>query len=227
VKPDLPKPSSTGQVSRSSRGARSIRKILDAAAEIFGAEGFQGATMHAVARAAGVSKGLLHYHFRSKEHLLLEAQRATYRQIHQRFDERFDRGERGVEPAMDALDVLWESILEMRPWAPFMVETLTLAHVNDTLRNELDSFYEDSTALLERGIQRVFEGDTERLAVEPGDLARIVRTLMHGAIVELAYAKTDEDLAHLNTTYLNLRTLFQRVILSGPITLEEVANETS
>lgn len=199
---------------------------MDAAAEIFGAEGFQGATMHAVARAAGVSKGLLHYHFRSKEHLLLEAQRATYRQIHERFSERFDRGERGVEPAMDALDVLWESILEMRAWAPFMVETLTLAHVNDTLRAELDSFYEESTSLLEQGIKRVFEHDTTRLAIEPGDLARIVRTLMHGAIVELAYAKTDEDLAKLNKTYFNLRALFQRVILTGPIHPQEQHNET-
>ena len=173
--------------------------------------------MHAVARAAGVSKGLLHYHFRSKEHLLLEAQRATYRQIHERFDERFDRGERGLEPALDALDVLWESILEMRPWAPFMVETLTLAHVNDTLRDELDAFYQESTSLLERGIERVFENDVERLAVAPAELARVVRTLMHGAIVELAYARTDEDLASLNKTYLNLRALFQRVILTGPV----------
>jgi AcrR family transcriptional regulator len=221
VKPELQKSSSQAQVSRSSRGARSIRKILDAAADIFGTEGFQGATMHAVARAAGVSKGLLHYHFRSKEHLLLEAQRATYRQIHERFDERFDRGERGVEPALDALDVLWESIIEMRPWAPFMIETLTLAHVNDALREELDAFYEESTSLLEQGIARVFEHDGDRLAVEPAELARLVRTLMHGALVELAYAKTDEDLASLEKTYQNLRGLFQRVILTGPITTME------
>ena len=173
--------------------------------------------MHAVARAAGVSKGLLHYHFRSKEHLLLEAQRATFRQIHDRFAERFDRGEHGLAPALEALDVLWESIMEMRQWAPFMVETLSLAHVNDSLRDELDSFYDESTELLERGIERVFEHDRGQLAVEPADLAQMVRTLIHGAVVELAYAKNEADVEKTHRTYLNLRALFERVILSGPI----------
>ncbi len=174
--------------------------------------------MHAVARAAGVSKGLLHYHFRSKEHLLLEAQRATFQQIHDRFADRFDKGEHGLAPALEALDVLWDSIIEMRKWAPFMVETLSLAHVNDSLREELDAFYVESTALLERGIERVFEHDREHLAVEPAVLAQMVRTLMHGAVVELAYATTDADVERTHQTYLNLRALFERVILSGPVT---------
>ena len=49
--------------SRTPRGTRTIRRILDAAASSFGEQGFRGASMSAVAKAAGVSKGLLHYHF--------------------------------------------------------------------------------------------------------------------------------------------------------------------
>src|SRR5205809_487893 len=94
-------------LAQSPRGTRSIHRILDAAARMFGREGFQGASMGSVAAAAGVSKGLLHYHFQSKEHLLIEAVRATFRQLHLRFDERFRRGDRGLEPALEALDSLW------------------------------------------------------------------------------------------------------------------------
>ena len=122
-----------------------------------------------------------------------------------------------MSPALEALDVLWESIMEMRQWAPFMVETLSLAHVNDSLRDELDSFYDESTALLQAGIERVFEHDRDKLAVPPAQLAQMVRTLMHGAVVELAYATTEADVEKTNQTYLNLRALFERVILSGPV----------
>jgi AcrR family transcriptional regulator len=44
-------------------------RILDAAEEAFAADGFAGASMKAIAEAAGVATGLLHYHFEGKEKL--------------------------------------------------------------------------------------------------------------------------------------------------------------
>jgi AcrR family transcriptional regulator len=191
-----------------SRGARSVQRILEAAANLFGREGFQGASMHAVARAAGVSKGLLHYHFRSKEHLLLEAQRATFRQIHRRFDERFRRGDRGLEPALEALDALWEAIREMHDWAPFMVETMSQAIGNRPLRADVDAFYAEAMTMLEEGITTVFADQLHELTYRPERLARMVRAGMHGLVVELAWAQTNDDLAQVAATYSDLRDLF-------------------
>ena len=203
--------------SRTNRGRRSVKRILDAAARLFGAEGFEGASMNAVARAAGVSKGLLHYHFRSKEHLLLEAQRATFRQIHARFKERVQRGEPGLQNAVESFDNLWESFRDMRAWAPFMVETMSLANVNDTARADLDAFYDESMGMLEDGISTVFAAELDQLAVSPEHLTRLVRVAFHGLIVELAYARNEADLAIVDELYLDMRELFRRVALSGPI----------
>ncbi len=44
-------------------------RILDAAEAAFAADGFSGASMKAIAEAAGVASGLLHYHFEGKEGL--------------------------------------------------------------------------------------------------------------------------------------------------------------
>jgi len=44
-------------------------RILDAAERAFGADGFSGVGMKAIARDAGVAQGLLHYHFDNKEGL--------------------------------------------------------------------------------------------------------------------------------------------------------------
>ena len=43
--------------------------ILDAAAEVFGAKGFEASHMDDVARVAGIAKGLLYKHFASKDAL--------------------------------------------------------------------------------------------------------------------------------------------------------------
>lgn len=200
----------------SSRGARSVQRILDSAARLFGREGFQGASMHAVARAAGVSKGLLHYHFQSKEHLLIEAQRATFRQLHKRFDERFQKGERGLPTALDALDALYDSLREMRAFAPFMVETISLVTHGGPLAEDAASFYAESMELLEKGIRGTFAGMEERMSVPPRRLAQLVRIGMHGLIIELAYARSDEELAVVDHAYQDLRDLFARVALQEP-----------
>jgi len=56
-------------------------RILAAARAEFAAKGFAGARMLAIARAAGVNHALLHYYFRSKEHLYTEAVRDKVSQI--------------------------------------------------------------------------------------------------------------------------------------------------
>jgi AcrR family transcriptional regulator len=197
---------------RNPRAARSIKRIVDAAARLFGTEGYRGASMNAVARAAGVSKALLHYHFDSKHHLLIEAQRAAFRQIHKRFDDRFSRGERGLRPALDAIDALWESLRDMRAWGPFMVEMLSLEAGSPEPSPHVAAFYDESMGLLERGVRDVFADHLDDLGMPPDRLASVVRAGMHGMIVELANARSEEDLVRLDQTYRDLRGLFEDAI---------------
>ena len=195
------------------RAARSVKRILNAAAHLFGQEGYQGASMKAVAKAAGVSKGLLHYHFRSKEHLLVEAQRTAFHKIHERFEEKFEQGDQGMDTALEGLDTLWESVRELRSWAPFMVETISLTSQEGTVRKILDDFYDESMALLTTGIEKTFRNHLDQLFVSPERMAWIVRTTLHGLVIELAYARTAQDLDRIDQVYLDLRGVFARFAL--------------
>ena len=180
--------------------------------------------MNAVAAAAGVSKGLLHYHFQSKEHLLLEAQRATFKQIHERFQERFDRGEAGMPTALGVLDNLWDSLVSMRHWAPFMVETMSLAAQQAPIRKAADVFYAESMGLLEDGISSVFSQQRDQLIIPPERLASMVRVCVHGFVVELAYARSEDDLQRASDAYQDFRMIFGRSILAGGELLPEVGD---
>ncbi|MDE3213925.1 MAG: TetR/AcrR family transcriptional regulator [Bacteroidota bacterium] len=46
--------------------------ILDAALKVFATSGFKGATIHLIAKEAGIAKGLLYSYYKSKEELLEE-----------------------------------------------------------------------------------------------------------------------------------------------------------
>lgn len=61
--------------------APALRNILAAAETEFAEAGFEGAGMKAIAVRAGVSQGLLHYHFGNKEHLYGEVIRHRSKEI--------------------------------------------------------------------------------------------------------------------------------------------------
>ena len=61
--------------------APALRNILAAAEIEFAEAGFEGAGMKAIAVRAGVSQGLLHYHFGNKEHLYGEVIRHRSKEI--------------------------------------------------------------------------------------------------------------------------------------------------
>lgn len=57
----------------SAKGGQARRELLAIAIDCFGHHGFAGTSIDQVAKAAGVTKGAIYYHFRDKEDLLAAA----------------------------------------------------------------------------------------------------------------------------------------------------------
>src|ERR1700752_940810 len=75
------------------------KQLMSAAIDCFARLGYQGTTIDRIARAAGVTKGAIYYHFRDKEELLFEAVKDRIGGFEQQvLDE--------VGPAPDALEKL-------------------------------------------------------------------------------------------------------------------------
>src|ERR671938_95381 len=80
------------------------QRIVTAMRESVGTRGAAGATFDHVAREAGVSRGLLHYYFGSKERLLVEVVRHDCDLRNRNMDERLARAHT-VDEIVDALVV--------------------------------------------------------------------------------------------------------------------------
>lgn len=200
---------------RGGAGGR-LGRVLDVVRRVVGDRGLDGVSLVQIARDAGVSPGLLRYHFRSLEHLIIETQRATFRRVHERFEERFARGEHGVGTALEALDAMYATVRDLHPWAPFLVQTMALAARDRALGDRLDDFNAEALARVELGLVRALPTYLDRLVLPPERLARAVRTGLYGLLVELAGARSDEDLARVDQTYADVRELLARVVLETP-----------
>jgi AcrR family transcriptional regulator len=117
------------------------RRIVEAMRASVGARGAAGSTFDHVAAEAGVSRGLLHYYFGSKERLLVEVVRRDT-------ELRLQRLERGLADA-DSIDAIVEVLVrQLRdfvaedPAAHALIhELFSVSRRNDEVRGELAELY--------------------------------------------------------------------------------------
>jgi len=136
--------------------------IVEAMRSSVAARGIAGSTCDHVAREAGVSRGLLHYYFGTKERLLVEVVRRECDVTRQRLE----RGVSGADSVDDVLAALVQSFEDFIGEGPSHVvtfyEILTLAQRNHEIAAEL--------AELGRQV-RVHLGDLLRAKADAGVLS--------------------------------------------------------
>lgn len=146
------------------------------------ARGIAGSTFDHVATEAGVSRGLLHYYFGSKERLLIEV-------VRRESDVRIERLEEAIGGATDAESVLdalvrsFEELLGDGP-APVMIyEMLTLAQRNDEIGAELAELGRRTRAHLTDALERKRDSGVLALRIDPELAAMFLFALADGVIV--------------------------------------------
>src|ERR671927_1545404 len=90
------------------------KRIIEAMRTSVGTRGAAGSTFDHVAREAGVSRGLLHYYFGSKERLLVEVVRHDCEVRIEAMDERIARA-RNADEIVAALVVGLEEFIDGEP----------------------------------------------------------------------------------------------------------------
>lgn len=76
---------SGARVARPSNTRERRQQIVEALLAVMGERGYGGASIQAIARRAGLASGLIHYHFASKQEILLEAVRQLTTLVEQRY----------------------------------------------------------------------------------------------------------------------------------------------
>ncbi|HEY4829004.1 MAG TPA: TetR/AcrR family transcriptional regulator [Solirubrobacteraceae bacterium] len=162
-------------------GVKAIR-IVEAMRTSVATRGIAASTFDAVAAAAGVSRGLLHYYFGTKERLLIEV-------VRREAEVRTERLGQAIEAAVDAEAVLDALVRSFEDWlgdgpAPVMIyEMLTLAQRNEEIAAELALLGRGTRSHLGEMLERKQRSGVLALRVEPDLAAMFLFALADGVIV--------------------------------------------
>ena len=147
--------------------------ILDAAEQVFGRQGFEGAGMRTIAELAEVAQALLHYHFKNKEALyeaVFERRADVIRTVRQQhLDEAFNGGDPvGLEDVLGILFMPLEDLLGMkRGDLRFYVQMVADVSTSSDERSIaiVKRFYDPSAEQFTAAFQKVVPGLTRERAV--------------------------------------------------------------
>ena len=158
-------------------------RIVDAMRATVAERGVAGATFDQVARAAGVSRGLLHYYFGSKERLLLEAARRE-NDVRQQMLEQTMAEAATVEQVLDGLVGNFEDFLgeDLGPALMFH-ELLSLAGRNEEIASELADLGQRTRAHLAGELAAKADAGVLKLRDKPDTVAAFLIVLADGITV--------------------------------------------
>jgi AcrR family transcriptional regulator len=158
-------------------------RIVEAMRVSVAALGIAGATFDHVAREAGVSRGLLHYYFGTKERLLVEV-------VRRECDVRIERLEESIAGAQTPDDVLaalverFEEFLGEGPASPVMIfEVITLAQRNEEIAAELTELGRRTRCHLADALKAKSEAGVVRLSSDPDTVAVFLFALADGLTI--------------------------------------------
>jgi len=183
------------EAARGLEGAKAQR-IIAAMRESVSRRGAAGSTFDHVAREAGVSRGLLHYYFGSKERLLVEVVRHDCEIRNRNMDERLARAG-SVDEVLEALIVGLNEFLEDDPGAPAVIyEMLSASRHSEEIRAELAELYRQWRERLAGWLREKEREGVVRLETDPEAIASILFALGDGIELQLvADAEWDSDAA--------------------------------
>ena len=163
-------------------GEKAVR-IIEAMRTSVAERGIAGATFDHVARAAGVSRGLLHYYFGTKERLLVEAVRRETEVRHERVEHAI-AGALTVEEVLAALVQSLEDFLGEGPATALMVhELLSLAARNPEIATELAEVGRSTRAHLAAALSAKADAGVLVLRDDANSVAAFLFVLADGIMI--------------------------------------------
>jgi len=176
---------------------------MDIAIDCFAHFGYQGASIDRIAKAAGLTKGAIYYHFKDKEELLFEAVKNRVSQ----FERRVTADLGAIQDAAAALRRVTAVCLEhatksnhRRLIITLMVEALgTNARLSAQFRDMMRRFRAFLSGIIEVGQrQGLFRAD-----VSPATAAGVYAGAVMGAEIEYYQDPQHVDLEQHLTTFLD------------------------
>ena len=161
------------------------QRIVSAMRASVGVRGAAGSTFDVVAKEAGVSRGLLHYYFGTKERLLVEVVRRDCDERIAALEHALGRAG-SVDEIVSALVASLEAFVEGEPGAQAVLyEMVSASRHSEEIRAELAELYRRWRELLASALREKERAGVVTLDADPDSVASILFALGDGLGLQL------------------------------------------
>ncbi|HEX4467150.1 MAG TPA: TetR/AcrR family transcriptional regulator [Solirubrobacteraceae bacterium] len=183
------------------------QRIIDAMRSSVARRGTAGSTFDHVSREAGVSRGLLHYYFGTKEQLLVEAVRRDCELRLERLEGQLST----ARTAEDFIDLMAQSlqrtVREDPDFITLVFELFTLSRHNDDIAAEYAALMRRTREQVANMLEAAHREGVLRLHAEPEAVAEILFSLGDGFALRML-AEPDRDFSStLSAAVTSVRAL--------------------
>jgi TetR/AcrR family transcriptional regulator, transcriptional repressor for nem operon len=192
-----------------SKGEQTRAMILARVAPLFNQQGYFGASLSAIMQETGLEKGGIYNHFKSKEHLALEAFDYAYAIL----DQRIRVALAGKKHALERLSAMlsyFQSWIDDPPIAggcPILNTAIEADDAHPALRERarqaMDELYGTIQHILSKGIER---GEV-RSDVDADAWASVMIAMLEGAIM---MSRLYQDSVHMRRAVEHMRGCIER-----------------
>ncbi len=184
------------------------KRIVDAMRDSVARRGAAGSTFEQVAREAGVSRGLLHYYFGTKERLLVEVVRRDAELRVTRLDERLGES-KSVDDVLDELVSSLTDMIENEPgFFLLLYELFSAGRRNPDIQREVGQLFELTRSHVADLLRAKQEEGVLKLRFEAEDVVSYLFALGDGFALQ-ALSDPERD----NTGALTVGTASARYLL--------------
>lgn len=160
-------------------------RIVDAMRTSVARRGVAGSTFDHVAREAGVSRGLLHYYFGSKEKLLVEVAKRDSEVRFTKMAAQLERATSGQELVDQWVRSLQATVRHEPEFVTMLLELYTLAQRNPEIAVELASLMQGMSGALATRSRQLQEAGVVELAAAPETVADVLLGFGYGMALRL------------------------------------------
>jgi AcrR family transcriptional regulator len=195
--PEKPAPE-RAQTAKAAQGAASQREIVAAAMRLISRQGFHRTSMSQIAAEAGLTKGALYWHYRSKEDL----GRAVLDHVRSEFADRVITQVRAAEGPLERLDVLIGAHLRLMHGGGIHCGAVQrmqgeIGSYEPEFADELRQFIDDWAAVVVRLLGRGKQQGVVRPDLDERAAARVVIAAVSGAHVHGRLLQSPEQFEEL------------------------------
>ncbi len=193
-------------ISENKEPIETIEKIILATIETVANYGYKGASTQKIANRAGVSKSLIHYHFKTKEDLLIHALNYFASEIAEEIKIKIQNLLPSIETAIVAAKEIYKSLITNKIRSAFFVEMYSNAIHNKKFRNKIQKYHNFEEDLIYDVIYKALYPIENKLIISLKELAKVFQTIMLGLSVQSVIELKEEDLKNRLDTLLKILT---------------------